>query len=100
MNTTSRTLGPPAAWAAFREEVLSRSMVPMIRRERMLHTPQDSLGTATDVDLPADRADVGLHGVGAEVGQLRDLGVALTLGDERQDLRFSIADSFASPGQS
>ena len=60
--------------------------------------PQHSLGAAADVDLAVDRADVGLHGVGAQVGQAGDLGVALALGDERQDLRFPVAEAFAPAG--
>ena len=65
----------------------------MVRSEAVVHTPQDSLGPAADADLAVDRADVGLHGVGAEIGQRRDLGVALALGDEGQDLRLTIAEA-------
>ena len=52
----------------------------MVRREAVLHTPQDSLGPTADSDLPVDRANVRLHGVRAEICQRRDLGVAFALG--------------------
>ena len=64
----------------------------------MLHTPQDSLGPAADSDLAVNRADVRLHSVRAQICQRRDLGIALALGDEGQDLRLSIAEPFASTG--
>ena len=70
----------------------------VVRSEAVLDAPQDSLGPAADADLAVDRADVGLHGVGAEIGQRRDLGVALALGDESQDLGLAIAEAFASAG--
>ena len=70
----------------------------MIRREAVVDPPEDGLRPAADIDLAVDRADVGLHGVGAEVGQLGDLGVALALGDKGQDLGLPIAESFASTG--
>jgi hypothetical protein len=49
--------------------------------------PEDGLGAACDVDLAVDGADVGLDGVGAEVGECGDLGVAAALGDQGEDLR-------------
>ena len=70
----------------------------MVRSEAVLHTPQDGLGPAADPDLAVDRADVGLHSVGAEICQRRDLGIALALRDEGQDLRLSIAEAFAAAG--
>ena len=66
----------------------------------MLRTPQVSLGSTADSDLAVDRADVGLDGIRAEICQRGDLGVALALRDERQDLRLSIAEPFARRGQS
>ncbi|MDT5104318.1 MAG: hypothetical protein QOI25_1831 [Mycobacterium sp.] len=49
----------------------------MVRREAVLYVPQDSQGPTADVDLVVDRADVGLHGIRAEISQRRDLGIAL-----------------------
>ena len=54
----------------------------MVRRESVIHTPQDSLGPTADSDLAVDRADVRLHGIRAEIRQLRDLGIALALRNE------------------
>jgi hypothetical protein len=42
----------------------------MVGSEAVIHSPQDSLGPAADFDLAVDRPDVGLHRVGAEVGEL------------------------------
>ena len=80
-----------------------RDHVPMfdavvVRREAVLDAPQDSLGPTADFDLAVDRADVRLHGVRAEICQRRDLGIALALRNEGQDLRLSIAEPFASAG--
>src|ERR1700754_1030955 len=68
----------------------------VVRSETVLHTPQNSLCPAAGSDLAVNRADVGLHSVGAEVRQGRDLGIAFALGDEREDLRLSIAEAFTS----
>src|ERR1700694_1073440 len=70
----------------------------MVRREAVLHTPQDSLGPTADFDLAVDRADVRLHGIWAEICQRRDLGIAPALRNEGQDFRLSIAEPFASAG--
>ena len=70
----------------------------VVRREGVLDAPQDSLGPTADFDLAVDRPDVRLHGVGAEICQRRDLGIALALRNEGQDLRLSIAEPFASAG--
>jgi hypothetical protein len=72
----------------------------VVRREAVLDAPQDSLGPTADFDPAVDRADVRLHGVRAEICQRRDLGIALALRNEGQDLRLSIAEPFARPGQS
>src|SRR5689334_2052764 len=70
----------------------------VVRLEAVLDTPQDSLGAAADVDLAVDRADVGLHGVRAEICQRRYFRVALALRDERQNLGLAIAEPFAAAG--
>ena len=70
----------------------------VVGSEAVVYPPEDGLGSAADVDFAVDRPDVGLHGVGAEVGQPRHVGVALALGDEGEDLGFSVAETFASPG--
>ena len=72
----------------------------MVRREAVVNSPQDSLGPTADSDLAVDRADVRLHGVPAEICQRRDLGVALALRNEGQDLRLTIAEASPRPGQS
>ena len=69
----------------------------MIGCEAVVDAPQNRLGTAGNADLAIDRPDVGLHGIRAEVGQRCHLSVALTLGDQRQDLRFAVSESLASP---
>ena len=69
----------------------------MVWSEAVLGPSEDSLGSAADVDFPVNRANVGLHGVGAEVGQPRHLGVALVLGDQGEDLRLAVAETFAGP---
>jgi len=43
----------------------------VVGSEAVVDPPEDGLGSAADVDLAVDRPDVGLHGVGAEVGQPR-----------------------------
>ena len=58
----------------------------MIRREAVMDAPEHGLRTTRDVDLAVDRADVGLHGVRAEEGECRHLGIALALSDQGQDL--------------
>ena len=70
----------------------------MVRGEAVIHPPQHRLGTAADAELAVNRSDVGLHGVGAQVGKSRDVGVALALSDQRQDLSLAIAESFAAAG--
>src|SRR5258708_27642593 len=70
----------------------------MVRREAVVNSPQDSPGPTADSDLAVDRADVRLHGIRAEIGQRRDLGVAPALRNEGQDLRLTIAEPFASAG--
>src|SRR5918912_1059740 len=69
---------------------------PVVRSEAVLHAPEDRLRATAGVDLAIDRADVGLHGVGAEVGQVGYLRVAHPLGDERQDLGFAVGQPLAS----
>ena len=64
--------------------------------EAVVDAPQHRLGAAADVDLPVDRADVGLHGVGAEEGQGGDLGVALALGDQGEDFGFPVGQALAA----
>ena len=49
-----------------------------------------------DVDLAVDGADVRLHRVRAQVGQRGDVGVALALGDQRQDLRLAVGEPRAA----
>src|SRR5690349_19241803 len=69
----------------------------MVRREPVLDAPQHRLRPAGDVDLAVDAANVGLDGVGAEIGQLRDFGVAFALRDQRQYLGFTVAEALAPP---
>ena len=85
--------------------LLSGSAAPVVDAvvvggEAVADAPQHGLRPAGDADLAIDRADVGLDGVGAEVGQCRDLGVALALGDQGEDLRLAVGEAFARPGQS
>lgn len=70
----------------------------MVGREAVLHTPQDSLGSAADSNLAVNRPDAGLHSIRTEICKPRDVGIALALGDEGQDFRLSIAEALASPG--
>src|SRR6478735_3336993 len=69
-----------------------------VGQEPVVHAPENCLGPAVDVDLAVEPADVGLDGVGTEVGQGCDFGVVLTLGDEGEDLRLTIAEPFAASG--
>ena len=71
---------------------------PMVRGETVLHPPEDGLGPAADADLAVDGPDVRLDGIRAQVGQRGHLGVALALGDQRQDLRLAIGQTFAAAG--
>jgi hypothetical protein len=66
--------------------------------EAACDTPENGLGAAGDVDPAVDGADVGLDGIGAEIGQSGDVGVVFALGDQRQDLRLSITEPFTSAG--
>src|SRR4051794_6658931 len=68
----------------------------VIWREAVPDAPEHRLGPAAGADLAIDRADVGLHRVRAEVGQVRHLGVAHALGDEREDLRLPVGEAFAA----
>lgn len=70
----------------------------MVGCESVLNSPQHGLRATADVDLAVDRADVGLHGVWAQIRQRGNLGIALALGDERQNLSLSIAEPFAAAG--
>ena len=70
----------------------------VVGQEPVVHAPQHGLGAAVDVDLAVERADVGLDGVGAQVGQGGDLGVALALGDQRQDLRLAVGEALSPAG--
>ena len=56
------------------------------------------MSATADFDLAVDRADVGLYGVRAQICLRCDLGIALALRDEGQDLRLSIAEPFAPAG--
>src|SRR5215218_6665355 len=69
----------------------------VIRGEAVFDTPQHGLGSAADADLAVDRADVRLHGVRTQKGQPCDVGVALALRDERQNLGFPVAETFSAP---
>src|SRR4029079_8897568 len=68
----------------------------MLRSQAVFDTREHALSTAADADLAVDRADVRLHGVGAQVREPCDVGVALALGDECQNLGFTIAEAFAA----
>ncbi len=86
--------------------LLDRSLRPaapvvdavVVGSEAVVHAPEHSLGAAGDVDLAVDGADVGLDGIGAEEGQRRDVGVALALGDQSQDLGLAIGQSLVPAG--
>src|SRR5687768_8777256 len=64
--------------------------------EAVADPPQNRLGAAGDIDLAVDGSDVGLHRVRAEMGQGCHLGVAVALGDLRQNLGFPVGKSLAS----
>jgi hypothetical protein len=64
----------------------------LVGQEPVVHAPENCLGPAVDVDLAVEHADVGLDGVGTEVGQRCDLGVVLALGDEGEDRRLTIGE--------
>ena len=66
--------------------------------EAVVDAPQHGLGAAGDADLAVDGADVGLDGVGAEEGQRGDVGVALALGDQGEDLGLTVAQALAAAG--
>ena len=92
-STISRRMSPPPACALSLTRLLRstswadcRSTTPagrssgaappvvdpvVVGHEAVLHAPQDGLGATGHIDLAVDRADVGLHGVRAEVGQGR-----------------------------
>src|SRR5947209_6886997 len=64
----------------------------------MAESPQHGPGAAVDIELAVDRADVGLDGIRAQVGQPRHVGIALALGDQRENLRLALAESLAATG--
>src|SRR5215218_7820411 len=64
----------------------------MVGGETGADAPQNRPGAAGDVALAIDRSDVGLHRVRTEVGERCHLGVALALGDQRQDLQFAVCE--------
>lgn len=66
--------------------------------EAVVYAPEDGLGAAGDADLAVGGANVGLDRVRAQVGELGDLGVAFSLGDQGQDLALAVAQPFAAPG--
>src|SRR3954452_20147078 len=71
----------------------------MVGAEAVLDTPQHGLGAAGDADLAVRGADVGLDRVRTEVGERGDVVVRFALGDQREDLRLTVAESlrFARP---
>src|SRR5215203_985846 len=64
--------------------------------EAVSDSPEDGLGAAVDADLAVAAADVGLDGVGAEVGEPGHVGVAEALGDEGEDLGLAVGQAFAA----
>src|SRR4029079_19554120 len=70
----------------------------VVRREAMTDAPEHGLGSAADLHLAVDRPNVGLHGVGAQVGQPCHVGIALALRDESEDLGLAVAESLAATG--
>jgi hypothetical protein len=70
----------------------------MVGGEAVRDAPQHCLGTAADVDLAVDRADVGLDRVRAQERQPCDIRVALSLGDQGEDLRFAVGQTLAAAG--
>ena len=68
----------------------------MVGREAMADAPQNRLGAAGYGDLAIDRSDIGLHRVRTQVGERCHLGVAMALGDQRQDLRFAVCKPLAA----
>jgi hypothetical protein len=61
-------------------------------------TPEDGLGSAAGIDFAVDRADEGLHGVGAEVGHLATTALLLPWVMSARISGLSIAETYAPPG--
>ena len=53
----------------------------MIGREAVVYAPQHRLSSTAGVDFSVDRANVGFHGVGAQICQPGDVGVAQRVRD-------------------
>ncbi len=66
----------------------------LLELEAVFDTPQDGLGSTGYPDLAIATADVRLDRVHAQEHELCDLGVALSLGDESDDLCFPIGEPF------
>ena len=62
--------------------------------EAVVSAPQHRLGAVGDTDLAVGRADVGLDGVDADEHQLGEFGVGLALGDQGEDLGFTVGQTF------
>ena len=67
--------------------------------EAVVDSPEDRLGATCYRGLAVDPADIGLHGVGAQVGQGGDVGVAFALRDQREYFRFTVGEPFTAAGQ-
>src|SRR6201998_2605134 len=66
--------------------------------EPVVHTPKHGLSATAHIELAIDSPYVGLHGVGAQVRQPRDVCVAHALGDQRQNLGFAFTEPFTAAG--
>ena len=89
------TDGPGAALLGAAFPVLDAVVVGI---EAVPHAPEHCLGPAGRIDLAVQVANVGLDGVRAEMGQPRDLRVALPLGDQREDLRLPVRQPLGTSG--
>ena len=70
----------------------------VIRREPVADAPQNGVGPRRYTDLAIGRSDVRLHRVDTQIHHGRDLGVRLSLRDQREHLGFAIGETFGTSG--